>query len=200
MKQLNIEQGSQEWFKTRSGVATASNFKKIVTSSGAFSKTINDYALTLAGENLLETMEDGYTNEAMERGVDLENEAIQAYQEITLSKVDRLGFFLCDGYGYSPDGLIGENGLIEVKCPLFKNHTKWIIEKRVPLEYYAQVQGGLYVSGREWCDFVSYNPNFKKENQIFIKREYRDDIFINKLEIGIKKVIQLKNDYLKKVA
>ena len=196
MQILNVEQGSPEWIQARAGLATASNFSKIVTSKGDLSKSIKEYGLVLASQTLVDEVEPSFKNGHMARGNDLEFWAVDAYEEYTFDKVERVGFMKCDGYGYSPDGLVGENGLIEVKCPMQKVHLKYIAEGVVPLEYYQQIQGALFVSGREWCDFVSYNPTFKGKHKLFIKRVFRDEHFIAWLEIGIRKVIAIRDEYL----
>lgn len=195
----NIEQGSDEWLKLRLGIATASNFDCIVTSAGEFSKTMPKYSLELASELLITEQEEMYKNDAMMRGNELEPEAREAYQEFSFNSVDQVTFISCGDYGYSPDGLINSDGLIEIKCPNQTTHTKYLFEDRLPVEYVQQVQGGLFVSGRKWCDFVSYHPNFREDKKLFIKRVYRDEDFIKKLSFGIQKTIGLRNEYLKKI-
>jgi len=195
----DIEQGSDEWLKLRLGIATASNFSDIVTSTGEISKSISKYALQLASQFLIEEQEESYKSADMMRGNEIEPEAREAYQEFTFNSVEQVSFIKCGDYGYSPDGLVGDDGLIEIKCPNQITHTKYLFEDRLPVEYVQQVQGGLFVSSRKWCDFVSYHPNFKEDKKLFIKRVYRDEEFIKKLEIGIKKVIIMRNDFLNKI-
>lgn len=197
----DIEQGAPEWHKLRLGVATASNFSKIVTSTGELSKSINGYALKLATEYFLTEPEETYKSAAMERGTELEPEARQAYSEFSLTKVEEVAFIKsdCGNYGYSPDGLVGEDGLIEIKCPQDTTHFEYIVDDRLPVEYKAQVQGGLMVSGRKWCDFVSFHPNFREDKKLFVKRVFRDEDFIAKLQEGIQKAIALRDEYLIKM-
>lgn len=195
----NIEQGTTEWLKLRLGKATASNFSKIVTSRGELSKSLDKYALELASQMLVIEPEETYKSDAMQRGNDLEPEAREAYQQFSLNIVDEAAFMSCDGYGYSPDGLIGKDGLIEIKCPSQTVHTKYLFEDRLPVEYKAQVMGGLMVSERKWCDFVSYNPSFQEDKRLFVKRVERDEEFIAKLKAGIDKVIELRDKYLSKI-
>jgi len=197
MKIINCEQGSETWIKARLGIATASNFSKIVTSTGELSKQLKSYAIKLASELLTIEQEESYTNKDMERGNELEPEARQAYQEYAFCKVEEVGFMVTNIAGYSPDGLAGSCGLIEIKCPIQTTHTKYLYEDRLPIEYKAQVQGGLLVSSRFWCDFISYNPTFKGNRKLFIKRIERDEVFIHKLKIGINKVIGIRNEYLR---
>lgn len=201
MKILNLEQGSEEWLKARLGVATASNFDKIATSVGKESATLPKYALELATQKLLLEPEESYKNDAMRRGNELEPVARQAYQEFSLETVDEVGFMIsdCENYGYSPDGLVGEEGLIEIKCPQAVTHAKYLLDDKLPADYVQQVQGGLMVSGRKWCDFVSFHPNFREDKKLFVKRIFRDEDFIAKLQEGIQKAIALRDEYLIKM-
>lgn len=196
-----IDQGSEEWLKLRLGVATASNFDKIITPTGKESTQFEKYALELATQTLVSEPDSTYKNEAMQRGNALEPLARQLYQEITLNFVDEITMFKsdCGNFGYSPDGLIGEDGLLEIKCPLATTHLKYLIDNKLPSEYIPQVQGGLLVSGRKWCDFVSYHPNFKERNMLII-RVKRDEEFIAKLKDGIEKTIKLRDQILAKLA
>lgn len=199
MKIINCEQGSLKWFECRAGIPTASQFSKIVTSTGEISRTMRELALHLASQVIVTEIEDTFTSLAMERGSELEYDAVEAYQDKTLNPVEKVGFMACDNYGYSPDGLIGNDGLLEIKCPLQKNHAKYLANKKVPSEYKAQVQGGLYVSDRDWCDFVSFNPTFIPKYQLLIVRVYRDEQYIRALSKGIKKCIEVRNEFLEKI-
>jgi len=196
-----IDQGSEEWLKLRLGVATASNFDKIITPTGKESTQFEKYALELATQTLVSEPDSSYKNEAMQRGNALEPLARQLYQENTLNFVEEITMFKSDrgDFGYSPDGLIGEDGLLEIKCPLATTHLKYLIDNKLPSEYIPQVQGGLLVSGRKWCDFVSYHPNFKERNMLIIRVE-RDEDFISKLKEGIDKTIKLRDQILAKLA
>jgi len=195
----NITQGSEEWLKLRLGVATASNFHRIVTNTGALSKSLNNYALHLASQILTVRQEEPYTNEAMQRGNELEPEARRAYEEYSLSPVTQVAFMSCGDYGYSPDGLVGDDGLIEIKCPNQVTHTEYLSRDQVPSRYKAQVQGGMFVSGRKWCDFISFNPNFVESKTLFVKRVYRDEEFIEDLSHAIEEVINLRDTILSKI-
>jgi hypothetical protein len=196
---FNIDQGSEEWLELRLGVATASNFSKLVTSTGKESATLPTYALDLASQKLISEPEDIYKSEDMIRGNDLEPEAREAYEQYSFNSVDQVSFISCGDYGYSPDGLIGDDGLIEIKCPKAATHTKYLYDNKLPTKYVQQVQGGLMISGRKWCDFISYHPSFTEDKKLFIKRVERDEEFIAKLKTAIDKVINLRNDYLNKI-
>lgn len=194
----DIPQGSEEWTQLRLGVATASNFNKIITATGKESATLEKYALQLATESTLFSAEPNFKNEIMARGNELEAEARQVYQEETFNIVEEITMFKsdCGNFGYSPDGLVANDGLIEIKCPLATTHFQYILDDKVPSDYWQQLQGGLWVSGRNWIDFVSYHPNFK-EKKLFIKRVERDNNYICQLEILAKKTILLKEKFLK---
>jgi hypothetical protein len=195
----NIDQGSDEWIQLRLGVATASNFDKIITAGGKQSTTLEKYALQLATDKMLTTPEPSYKNEAMIRGTELEPLARETYQEETFNIVEQITMFLsdCGNFGYSPDGLVGDDGLIEIKCPKATTHFQYIIDNKAPADYWQQLQGGLWLSGRKWIDFVSYHPDFKTK-QLFIIRVERDETYIAKLAELANKVILLRNEYLNK--
>jgi putative phage-type endonuclease len=201
MKILELEQGSQEWLDVRKGILTASNFFNVITSKGERSKRLNDYAFDLAASSLLTTAEATFTSPAMERGNELEPYARQKYCEDSFTTVEEVGIMLsdCGNYGYSPDGLVDDDGLIEIKCPMAKNHAKYLSQKRCPTEYYAQVQGGLYVSGRQWCDFVSYHPDFEEDHILFVHRVERNEEFISNLKSFIDETILLRDNIIQKI-
>jgi len=193
-------QGSQEWLKLRLGVATASNFDKIITSTGKESTTLEKYALQLATEKMLIEPEPTYKNEAMQRGNDLEPLAREAYCQAILEPVEEITMILsdCGNWGYSPDGIVGDEGLIEIKCPLATTHAKYLIDNKMPTDYWQQVQGGLWISSRQYCDFISFHPNFQ-DKQLFIIRVKRDEEFIQKLAILVNKTIRLRDEILTKI-
>lgn len=199
MKIINCTQGSNEWLHIRRGVATASNFSKVVTSDGKPSKQATDYAFQLASELITDIQEESYKSADMQRGNDLEPEARNEYQQETLTLVEEVGFVLCDYFGYSPDGFVGDDGLVEFKCPNQKTHTKYLMGNKLPTEYKAQVQGGLLATKRKWCDFVSYHPNFEDDKRLFIVRVYRDEEFITVLDGGLKKLNDNKNKIINNI-
>jgi putative phage-type endonuclease len=196
----DIQQNSNEWLQLRLGVATASNFDKIITAGGKQSTTLEKYALQLATDKMLTAPEPSYKNEAMTRGTELEPLAREAYQEETFNIVEQITMFKsdCGNFGYSPDGLVGDDGLIEIKCPKATTHFQYIIDNKAPSDYWQQLQGGLWLSGRKWIDFVSYHPDFKTK-QLFIIRVGRDEDYITKLAELANKVILLRNEFLNKL-
>jgi putative phage-type endonuclease len=196
----NIEQGSDEWLKLRLGVATASNFDKIITTTGKESESLKKYALQLATELMLETPEPSFKNDVMARGNELESLARDAYQEQTFNVVEQITMFKsdCGNFGYSPDGIVGDGGLVEIKCPLAITHFKYLLDNKMPTDYWQQVQGGLWVSQRKWIDFVSFNSYFK-DKKLFIVRVERDEEYIAKLAELANKVILIRDEYLNKL-
>lgn len=179
MKILECAQLSPEWFAARSGIPTASSFDKIITTKGEPSKEAKKYMYRLAGERVSGICEEGYVNAAMQRGIDLEPEAIAFYELVSGAKVDRVGFCYEEGmWGCSPDGLVGVDGMIQIKCPSMAVHVGYLLDNKLPTDYFQQVQGELFVTGRKWSDFISYFGGLKP----VIVRVYRDEIFIAKLK------------------
>jgi putative phage-type endonuclease len=196
----NIEQGSDEWLQLRLGVATASNFDKIITTTGKESESLKKYALQLATELMLETPEPSFKNDVMARGNELESLAREIYQEQTFNVVEQITMFKsdCGNFGYSPDGLVDDDGLVEIKCPIATTHFKYLLDNKMPIDYWQQVQGGLWVSQRKWIDFVSFNSYFK-DKKLFVIRVERDEEYIAKLAELANKVILLRDEYLNKL-
>lgn len=164
MKILNCEQGSDEWKKTRCGIPTSSNFDKIVDTAGKQSKQRKKYLYQLAGERITGKSEDTYQNNAMLRGIETETEARKFYELINNVTVEQIGLCVTEGnaiYAASPDGLVNEDGLIEIKCPLISTHVSYLLDNSLPTEYFLQTQGQLLVTGRKYVDFVSYYPGLK---------------------------------------
>ncbi len=186
MKILDIAQGSTEWLAARAGVPSASAFDKVVTTKGEPSKQVEKYALQLAGERIIGTKEEAYQNDAMRRGVEMEAEARLAYELMTGVDVKQVGLCMTDfGYACSPDGLVGDDGGMEIKCPTLSTHVSYLLDGKLPTEYYQQVQGSMLVTERKWWDFISYYPNMRT----LIVRVERNDEFCKKLHDELVKLI-----------
>lgn len=184
MKIIECQQLSPEWISARCGVPTASNFDKIVTSKGEVSKQRTKYLYQLAGEYITGNPEETYQSMAMLRGIELEGEARNLYQVINDSPIQKVGFCVTEGdyvYGASPDSLVGEDGSLEIKCPGLATHVGYLLDGKLPTDYFQQVQGQLLVTGRDWVDFVSYYPAIKP----LIVRVNRDEKFIKSLTIEL---------------
>ena len=164
MKIIEVPQGSPEWFMARLGIPTASDFDKIIDTSGKSSKQRRKYLLQLAGERTVGRSDQSFQNWAMLRGQEKEIEARRLYEMITGEPVRQVGFCVTEEHpicGASPDGLAGDDGVLELKCPLISTHTGYLLDEELPSEYFQQVQGQLLVTGRKWCDFMSYYPGMK---------------------------------------
>ncbi len=180
-----MQQRSDEWFAARCGKATASNFKKILATikSGEAAERRN-YRAQLVCERLTGRPEQGFTNAAMLHGIEQEPFALVAYIAKTGLAVDEVGFLEHGTLmaGASPDGLIGNDGGIEIKCPTKAVHIETLRSQRMPMEHAPQVQGCMWISGRKWWDFVSYHPEFPEPLQLFVARIQRDEQYIQSLE------------------
>ncbi len=158
---IDCVQGSKEWYQARCGMPTSSNFDRIVNIDGKQSKQREKYLYLLAGERILGRPEETYKNEIMQRGNEIEAEARQLYELITGQNVAQVGLCVANGYGASPDGLVGEDGLLEIKCPILSTHIFYLLKGMLPTDYFQQIQGQLLVTGRKWVDFMSYYPALK---------------------------------------
>ena len=184
-----IEQCSDAWFEARLGKATASRFKDVLAKlkSGTEPATRKNYRAQLVVERLTGQKAERFTTAAMDWGVETESLARLSYTLATTNLVDEVGFiqhaFL--QAGASPDGLIGLDGTLEIKCRLTANHIETLKLGHMPPEHTAQVQGQLWLTGRNWCDFVSFDPTLPENAQLFIERIARDDDYIKMLELEV---------------
>jgi putative phage-type endonuclease len=191
-EELKHDQRSPEWFAARCGSVTASSVSKVLATikTGEAAERRN-YRAKLVVERLTgKPAEAPFTNAAMERGTELEPFARMAYESKTGNLVIESGFWsLLGEIGASPDGLIGDDGLLEIKCPSLATHLQYLKAGVMPSEYIPQVQMQLWVTDRQWCDFVSYAPEFPENLQLFILRVQRDEDYINKLKTEVAKFL-----------
>jgi len=185
----NFEQGSQEWLQSRLGKPTASNFGKLITPTGRPSTSAEGYINELIAQRITGELPEFYTNAAMERGNELEPAAKALYEFINDVEVVEVGLCLHDTLdcGASPDGLIGVDGGIEIKCPLPHTHIAYLREGVVPSKYIPQIQGCLWITGREWWDFMSYHPAMED----LIVRVERDNEYIKKLADQVERAVDI---------
>lgn len=181
-----LAQGSPEWFAARLGKVTASRIADVVarTKSGWGASRAN-YMSALVCERLTGVKEDTYVNAAMQWGTDHEPEARAAYEFLTGNAVELVGFVdhpKIHMSGASPDGHIGEDGSLEIKCPNTATHIEFLLEQSIPQKYMLQMQWQLACSGRQWADFVSYDPRMPEGLRMFQKRVMRDSALIPTLE------------------
>jgi hypothetical protein len=164
VKKFDFPQYSEGWWTTRKGVPTASNFGKIFTAKTMKpSASQDDYIAELIADKVDRTPPDfvvAYTNPEMIHGLETEGEARDFYSMDRNLDVEQVGFCLTDDerFGCSPDGLVGADGGLELKCPQLKTQVKYLLDGGLPDEYRAQVHGSLIVTGRKWWDFLSYAP------------------------------------------
>lgn len=209
MIRVNCEQGSEEWFAARTGVASASNFDRILTASCKPSSQMDDYLFELTAEWVTGEKKFIRPSYWMERGIEMEPEARQAYQLITGIDVEQVGFLYRDKskvIGCSPDGLATDRGL-EIKCPAPINHVSYLLQGVCPKQYVSQVQGSMWVTGYKQWDFVSYHPDYEplivtvdqdpKWQEAFNK--YMPD-FLNRIKQARKekRVIAMRKDRINK--
>ena len=168
----DLEQGSDAWIRVRCGIPTASMFATVMAKGEG--KTRGKYMRDLAGEIITGDPTESYTNPHMERGKLMEDEARETYAFIHDVEITRVGFIRNGNRGASPDSLLGDDGGLEIKTALAHIQIDRLERDRLPPEHIAQVQGNIWISEREWWDFVSYCPKLP----MLCKRVYRDDAYI----------------------
>jgi len=183
----DLEQRSDEWHRLRAGVATASNFDKLLTPTGKPSTQIDAYASQLVAERMTGHTISLEQSAWMQRGTEIEPEASAYYELERDAEVEEVGLILRDDgrVGCSPDGLVGDDGMVEIKVPAPHTHVDYLLSGELPGKYRAQVQGQLWIAEREWCDFISYHP----ELPALIVREYRDEDYIAALAESADKLV-----------
>lgn len=182
MIRLDVEQGSAEWRMARLGIPTASQFDKIITPTGKMSKSADGYAHKLIAEQLLGVPLDDASSGFMERGNVLEQRAVKFYELQRDADTEPAGFLLRDDRraGCTPDRLVGDAGLLEIKCPAAHTHVGYLLDQE-GIGYKVQVQGQLWIAEREWCDTISFNPELPPA----LVRQERDDKFIAEMEKAV---------------
>lgn len=173
-------QGSEEWKAARLGMVTASKLSDVMakTKSG-YSATRKNYMMKLICEKLSGSAEDGFTSAAMIRGVELEAEARNAYSFMNNVDVVEEGFVVHPvevGFGASPDGLVGDDGLIEIKCPNTATHIDFLKTGKPKREYILQMHGQMLCTGRRWCDFVSYDDRLQGLEYKCVRVNFDEDL------------------------
>lgn len=196
MKFYDIPQRSDEWNELRKGKFTASNFKDLLAgkTTQAYEKAIYRVVFErLTGQ----CVEDNYQSSYMKRGVELESQAIEIYSLHTFNKVSNGGFFeFSDWIGGSPDGLIGEDGLLEVKCPAYNTIINYLLKRELPTEYFYQVHGQMLISGRAWVDFCAFHPALKEP---LILRTERDEKVLTDLRDFLDHAVNTAKSLIKKL-
>lgn len=190
-----IIQGSPEWHALRLGKVTASRIADVCarTKTG-FGAGRKNYMAELVAERMTGTRAEGFTNAAMQWGTDQEPEARIAYEFYRDAAVEQIGFVphpsIADT-GASPDGMVGSDGLVEIKCPNTATHIETLLGSSLPEKYFLQMQWQMACTGRQWCDFASYDPRLPEAMRLFVDRVNRDDVAISAIE---KDVIDFLNE------
>lgn len=187
MEQL---QRTEDWFQEKAGKASASCFSQVL--AGGQGITRDKYKAKLIAERLSGKYLSSYSSWQMQQGTERETLARKLYEAISGNKVQEVGFIKIDNIeaGASPDGLVNEDGTVEIKSPELLAHMKVLKTRQLPNEYKAQVQGQLWATGRAWCDFVSFNPDMNPKNRIVILRVSRDEAYIQELEQKVRQFMQ----------
>lgn len=204
-----IIQGDVAWFAIRSGKVTASRVADVVakTKTGPAASRAN-YMAQLVCERLTGELAESFTSKEMQWGTDQEPNARAAYEFRADVTVEQVGFVIhptIADSGASPDGLVGADGLLEIKCPNTAGHIEALLGRAVPGKYLTQIQWQLACTGRAWCDYVSFDPRMPESMSLFIARVKRDDRVIADLEAQVRefltelasKVSELKAQYEK---
>lgn len=195
-----MEQRTEDWFAARLGKVTASRVADILakTKSG-YSASRDNYMAQLICERLTNTQAESFTNAAMQWGTEQEPFARAAYEVAKGVLVEEEGFVphpVITMAGASPDGLIEDDGLVEIKCPNTATHIETLLNQAVPAKYITQMQFQMACTGRKWCDFVSFDPRMPEKTRLFIKRVERDNGFIAEME---KEIIKFLSELGRKV-
>jgi putative phage-type endonuclease len=159
-----------------------------------------NYKIQLVSERLTGERQETYVNQAMQDGIDREQFARDRYVQ-QFGEVEEVGFIQHPTLeaGASPDGLVGTDGIIEIKCPMGSTHTETLMTQEVPSKYVPQIQFQLLVTGRKWCDFVSYNPMFPENLQVFVRRVFANKEYQKELEDEVKQFLNEVDDVINKL-
>lgn len=185
-----LEQGSQEWLQERCGKVTASRIADLMaTTRSGYAASRENYKAQLIAERLTGCVAPSFTNAAMIHGTETEPEARRAYEFYVDRDVQQVGFVphpTIDMAGASPDGLVGDDGLLELKCPNTATHIETLITGRIPDKYHKQMQFQMACTGRQWCDFASYDNRMPERMRLFVKRVERNAEDINEIEAEVR--------------
>lgn len=202
----DLEQRTPEWLKMRIGMVTASRVADVIAvrKRGAGElEARRRYRYDLAIECLTGLTADTYVSSAMEWGTENEPLARAAYEMASDVEVELVGFAIHDKisrFGASPDGLVGTGGLIEVKCPTTATHIDYLLNGVVPAEYQPQMLAEMACTGRQWCDFVSFDPRLPKKHRLFVRRFARDEKRIEEMEKAVEEFLAEVDELLARLA
>ena len=191
--ETEIIQGSTEWFYQRMGKVTASRVADVIakTKTG-YSTSRDNYMAQLVCERMTGKPAESFSNSAMQWGTDTEPFARAAYEATQGVMVEEVGFVrhpTIEWAGASPDGLVGDDGCVEIKCPNTLTMIETLLSQKVPGKYITQMQFQMACTGRKWCDYVSFDPRMPAKAQMFVRRVDRDDEYIAEIEAEIVKFL-----------
>ena len=200
---LEITQGSDAWHQARLGKVTASRIADIIaTTKSGYSASRANYEAQLICEILTGKPAESFTNAAMAWGTETEPLARAQYELKTGNMVNQIGFVVhpkIEQAGASPDGLVDNDGLIEIKCPNTSTHLDTLLSQKVLSKYITQMTWQMLCTGRKWCDFVSYDPRLPDNLQLFIQRIELDEDYGKKLESEVKEFLEEVNEKVEKL-
>lgn len=179
-------QGTTEWKASRVGKVTASRVADLIakTKKGTWSASRENYMIELIAERLTGRPTDFYISPEMRWGTETEPEARRSYEFYHDVQIELVGFVdhpAIPHSGASPDGLVGEHGMVEFKCPTTTTHVNTIESDAIPEDHVTQMLWQMACKGRQWCDFVSYDPRLPEAMRMFVRRLYRDEARISEL-------------------
>lgn len=187
-------QRTEEWFKDRLGCVTASRLADVMakTKTGV-SKVRTNYMMELLCQRLTGVIPESFTSDAMQRGIDLESKARELYQlkafDAVLVEVGSIPHPTIDFFRASPDGLVNDDGLVEIKCPNTATHLQFLRTGKPKREYILQMHGQMMCTERAWCDFVSYDDRLPDNLSYKCVRIYRDDALVKEIEAAVTKFL-----------
>ncbi len=198
-----FEQRTAEWLSFRLGKLTASRMADVLaTTKSGPSATRKNYLAQLVAERLTGTQGESFTNAAMQWGTEMEPLARAAYEMFIDDLVDQTGFVDHPSIawcGASPDGLVNDSGLVEIKCPSTATHIDYLLSGEVPSKYEPQMALQLLCTGRKWCDFVSYDPRMPEEHRLFVVRFTPATEYLAKVETEAKKFLAEVDETIKRL-
>jgi len=199
----DIEQGTDEWFAIRCGKVTASRVADVIaTTKSGYSASRANYEAQLICEILTGKPAESYSNAAMQWGTETEPLARAQYELKTGEMVNQVGFVvhpMIEQAGASPDGLVGSEGLIEIKCPNTSTHLDTLLAQKVSSKYITQMTWQMVCTGRKWCDFVSYDPRLPENLQLFVQRIELDEDYAKKLQNEVVMFLVEVNEKIEKL-
>jgi len=199
-----MEQRSEAWFAAKAGKFSASEMADLLSGGGKkITATRSNLIARKVAERLTGVMEQGYTSAAMQHGIDHEDDARNLYFVSRELPIDEEGFIDHPSIPYSgcsPDGMVSDDGLVEIKCPNTATHIEYLRTKKVPNKYLYQMQWQMACTGRKWCDFVSYDPRMPTRLQLLIIHVPRDDELIATLEDAVNKGVKEVEEIISEIS